>query len=237
MNNGMRIIISICSTIFLFAGIISCHAGNIANHQTPENMKAVVLPKPDLVGQTTLERTLSVRRSVRSFTNREITLSEASQLLWAAQGITEANRGLRTAPSAGATFPIEVYFIAANVSGVERGVYQYLNTIHELQPKIIGDVRKALLESALMQQWINEAAAIIVICADYEKTTTRYGDRGIRYVHMECGHVGQNIALQAVALDLGTTMVGAFYDDQLKAVLNLPYHIEPLYIIPVGHPK
>lgn len=233
----MRTLIIFCIFLFSASGFYSCHARNGNNQQTQDNMKTLSLPEPLTDGSSSLEKSLSLRRSVRSFTSTPVSLNSISQLMWAAQGITEPRRGFRTSPSAGATFPLEVFVVATNVVDLEAGLYQYIIGDHTLEKKIDGDLREPLLASALMQQWISQAAAIVVICADYSRTTARYGERGIRYVHMECGHVGQNIALQAVAMDLGTTMVGAFYDEQLKDVLQLPDDLEPLYIIPVGHPR
>jgi SagB-type dehydrogenase family enzyme len=206
-----------------------------SNHNS--DMTEIVLPEPAKESEFSVEQAMSVRRSVRSFANQPITLADVSQLLWAAQGISDAERNFRTAPSAGATFPVEIYLVATNVNEVAQGLYHYQIGKHLLEKKISGDLREPLLESALMQQWLSHAAAIIVVCADYSRTIARYGERGIRYVHMEAGHVGQNLALQAVALGLGTTMVGAFYDEQLTEVLNLPANLDPLYIIPVGHPR
>lgn len=233
----MRTLIIFCIFLISASGFYSCHARNGNNQQTQDNMKTLSLPEPLTDGSSSLEKSLSLRRSVRSFTSTPVSLNSISQLMWAAQGITEPGRGFRTSPSAGATFPLEVFVVATNVVDLEAGLYQYIIGDHTLEKIIDGDLREPLLASALMQQWISQAAAIVVICADYSRTTARYGERGIRYVHMECGHVGQNIALQAVTLDLGTTMVGAFYDEQLKDVLQLPDDLEPLYIIPVGHPR
>ena len=233
----MRTLIIFSIILFIASGFGSCHARSGNNHQIQDNMKTISLPEPITDGTFSLEKSLSLRRSVRSFTNAPMSLENISQLMWAAQGITEPGRGFRTSPSAGATFPLEVFVVATNITGLEPGLYHYSIGNHMLEKKIDGDLHVPLLASALMQQWISQAAAIIVICADYGRTTGRYGERGIRYVHMESGHVGQNIALQAVALDLGTTMVGAFYDDQLKDVLQLPDNFEPLYIIPLGHPR
>jgi SagB-type dehydrogenase family enzyme len=205
--------------------------------KTPGNMKEIALPEPATESSFSIEKTLHQRRSVRSFTNQAIQIADVSQLMWAAQGITESSRDFRTSPSAGATFPMEIYVVATNVGELEQGLYHYQIGKHTLEQKISGDLRGPLLESALMQEWLGQAAAIIIVCADYSRTTGRYGERGIRYVHIEAGHVGQNLALQAVALGLGTTMVGAFYDEQLQEVLNLPTNLDPLYIIPVGHPR
>ncbi|MEO0050499.1 MAG: SagB/ThcOx family dehydrogenase, partial [candidate division WOR-3 bacterium] len=161
-----------------------------------------------------------------------LTLNEVGQLLWAAQGKTGKTYG-RTAPSAGATYPMEVFLVAGRVQGLDSGVYHYDVERHALQLVKTGDVRSELAGAALGQTCIKNAPASIVLTCEYKRTTTRYGERGIRYVHMEAGHIGQNVSLECVALDLGTVMVGAFNDSAVMRVLGVKY--EPLYIMPVGH--
>ncbi len=97
-----------------------------------------------------------------------------------------------------------------------------------------GDKRSELTIAALGQSWVKDAATDIVVTAVYERTTSKYGERGVRYVHMEAGHAAQNLCLQAAALDLGLVTVGAFRDDQVKDTLGLPEDEQPLYIIPIG---
>ncbi|MEO0068153.1 MAG: SagB/ThcOx family dehydrogenase [candidate division WOR-3 bacterium] len=192
----------------------------------------VILPKPDTIGRVTVEQALLRRRSVRSYSGEPLTLNEVGQLLWAAQGKTGKTYG-RTAPSAGATYPMEVFLVAGRVQGLDSGVYHYDVERHALQLVKTGDVRSELAGAALGQTCIKNAPASIVLTCEYKRTTTRYGDRGIRYVHMEGGHIGQNVSLECVALDLGTVMVGAFDDSAVMRVLGVKY--EPLYIMPVGH--
>ncbi len=193
----------------------------------PEEM---ALPEPRLQGELSLEETLARRRSVRSFTEEELTLEEISQLLWAAQGLTAAWGG-RTAPSAGALYPLEVYVATAS------GLYHYVPQGHKVIVVSQADLRLKLWEVSLKQDAIREAAAVFVIAAVYERTAKKYGGRAERYVKLEAGHACQNILLQAVALHLGAVPIGAFYDDQVQAVLSLPPDHEPLYLIPVGHPQ
>ncbi|GFP20905.1 hypothetical protein HKBW3S43_00375 [Candidatus Hakubella thermalkaliphila] len=198
---------------------------------TPEMEAKLLEPRHD--SGISIEETLLKRRSVRDYTGEPLTLQEVSQLLWAAQGITDP-RGLRTAPSAGATYPLETYVVVGDVENLAEGVYRYHLPKHELVKVLDGDLRTELAAAALGQNWVREGAINIVFTAIYERTTRRYGDRGIRYVHMELGHVGQNVHLQAVALGLGTVVIGAFRDDQVKEILNLPQDEQPLYIMPVG---
>jgi len=191
--------------------------------------KEIKLPKPKEKGLTSIEETLNKRRSVRDYKKGPLSLEQVSQLLWAASG---KNLYRRTAPSAGATYPLEIYLVVGEVEELEPGLYQYSYSRHSLERIREQDIRKKLCRSALGQSMIEEAPIDIIIAADYDRTTGHYGQRGIRYVHMEVGHVGQNISLQANALSLGTVMIGAFEDNQVKEVLGIKE--EPLYIIPVG---
>jgi len=193
----------------------------------------VKLPEVRYDSEVSIEETLLKRRSVRDYAGEPLTLQEVSQLLWAAQGITDP-RGFRTAPSAGALYPLEVYVVVGNVQNLTQGVYRYEPDKHELVKIVDGDRRVELAEAALGQAWVEKGAINIVLAAVYERTTGKYGDRGIRYVHIEAGHAAQNLYLQATALGLGTVTVGAFNDDQVKENLNLPGDEQPLYIMPVG---
>lgn len=204
---------------------------------TPRGAKSVALPQvialptPQLTGAMSLEETLAQRRSVREFSDEALTLDEIGQLLWAAQGITSPV-GQRTAPSAGALYPLEVYIV------LRDGVYHYEPAEHQLRLRLRGDVRQALFVAALEQGAVASAPANIVIAAVYARTAIKYGEeRTPRYVHLEAGHAAQNILLQAVALNLGAVPIGAFYDEQVKVALNLPSDHEPVYVIPVGRRK
>ena len=197
--------------------------------------KPLILPKPDHAGRMPLEEALRTRRSVRSFGDGPVPLQDLSQLLWAAQGTTDPT-GLRAAPSAGALYPLVVYAVAGNVASLPAGLYRYDPSAHALSLVQAGDRRAELSGAALRQDWIGGAAVSLVVAALFRRTTAKYGDRGVRYVHMEAGHVAQNIYLQATALHLGTTVVGAFQDDRLNAVLGLPADEDPLCILPVGRP-
>jgi SagB-type dehydrogenase family enzyme len=196
----------------------------------------IALPEPRYDSDISVEETLLQRRSIRDYTDEALTLLELAQLLWATQGITDP-RGFRTAPSAGATYPLEVYTVIGDVEGIVNGIYRYKPHQHELIKVVEGEQREALAQAALDQQFIAQAPVDLVITAVYERTTGRYGERGIRYVHMEAGHAAQNVYLQAVALNLGTVVVGAFYDNQVTEILKLADNEVPLYIIPVGRIK
>ncbi|MDD5555761.1 MAG: SagB/ThcOx family dehydrogenase [bacterium] len=194
----------------------------------------IALPAPALKGRLSVEEAVARRRSVREYRKEPLALAEVSQILWAAQGITERRQGLRAAPSAGATYPLEVFLVAGNVTGLEAGVYRYLPARHALSRAFAGDVRRPLAAAALGQPWVRVAPATILIAAVYARTASRYGGRARRYIDMEVGHAGQNISLQAEALGLGTVAVGAFNDAEVKEVLRLPKEEEPLYLMPLG---
>jgi SagB-type dehydrogenase family enzyme len=159
-------------------------------------------------------------------------MNELSQLLWAAQGITHP-RGLRTAPSAGALYPLELTVVAGMVTDLPAGIYRYQPAGHRIVLIAQGDRRATLADAALGQSSVRKAPVVIAIAADHQKTTTKYGDRGVRYVHLEAGHAAQNLYLQATALGLGTVVIGAFSDQSVAAVLQSAGQ-QPLYLIPVG---
>lgn len=194
--------------------------------------RRIQLPSPRTAGTVSVEEALTKRRSIRSYNNDPLTLEEVSQLIWAAQGITEKGWGGRTAPSAGATYPLEVYIVVNRVRGLDPGIYHYVPGEHVLELLKTGNLGREISAASLGQEMVEKAAINIVIAAVFERTTARYGDRGRRYVYMEVGHVGQNLYLQAEALGLGTVAVGAFYDNRVKTLLGLDEDV--LYIMPVG---
>lgn len=196
--------------------------------------ETIKLPEPLLKGKITLEEAIDKRRSIRVYKGDPLTLNEISQLLWAAQGITEKESGLRTAPSAGALYPLEIYIVIGNVNGLEAGVYKYIPQNHSLIKILDGDKKKELYNSALQQESIIQASVNFVISAIMQRTASKYGSRAERYVWIEVGHASQNLLLQATALNLGAVPIGAFYDQKVKGTLQLLKNEEPLYIIPVG---
>lgn len=182
-----------------------------------------------------LEQALAQRRSVREFAVAPLALEELAQLAWAAQGATGG--GHRTAPSAGALYPLELSVMVGNVAGLAPGIYRYEPDGHRLALVVKGDRRAQVAAAAFAQGWVAEAPAIFVIAAVARRTTAKYGKRGVRYVHMEAGHAGENLLLQATALGLGATVVGAFDDDKVKTVALLPDDASALSLIPVGRPR
>ena len=191
------------------------------------------LPELQSTSTMTLEDALARRRSIRSYKKEPLTLSELGRLLWAAQGRTGA-RDFRAAPSAGATYPLEAYVVAGNVTGLEPGLYHYDVSQHELSLVKSGDLRAELCAAALDQPPVREAAIDLVLTAVYERTADRYGERGKMYVHMDVGHAAENVLLQATALGLGAVPAGAFRTRTTGSLLGLPETEVPLYIIPVG---
>lgn len=194
----------------------------------------IQLPAPDTVGKVTVEQALARRRSIRSYQVDSLTPVELGQVLWAAQGQT-TSRGFRTAPSAGATYPMELYVATGRVRGLEPGLYRYLAGKHALELVREGELLHRLSGAALGQTMIEAAAATLVLACEYRRTTGHYGERGRMYVHMEAGHIGQNVHLQCEALGLGTCMVGAFSDRQVQETLGIEF--EPLYLMPMGRKK
>ena len=193
----------------------------------------VKLPKPRYVGNVSVEEAMLKRRSVRKYKKSPLELSEISQLLWAAQGVTDP-RGFRTAPSAGALYPLELYLVASSVKGLDQGVYKYSADRHALKMVIKGERQSRLYWSSWAQKSVKKAQAVVVITAVYKRTTGKYGNRGVRYVHMEVGHAAQNIYLQAVSLGLGTIAIGAFNDSSVKKEIGAQKDEEPLCIMPIG---
>ena len=195
--------------------------------------KEIQLPQPIKKSQMSVEEAILKRRSVRSFMQKPLDWVQIGQILWAAQGITAQKWGFnfRATPSAGALYPMEIYVVSKD------GLFHYLPLEHKLEVLSNSDLRVSLTHAAFNQDPISQAPVDIVICAVYRRVTGKYSSRGIRYVHIEAGHLAQNIHLQAVSLGLGSVPIGAFDDEQVKDVLSLPAEHEPLYIIPVGYPQ
>lgn len=232
-------------TILLIASLlIPLFSSYSTTNTVQKNPDFVLLPAPNLKGTVSIEETLLNRRSVREFKKDALTIQQVSQLLWAAYGITkEMNSpsflrgGFKTAPSAGALYPLEIYLVAGNVKGLNPGIYKYLPEGHQLIRTYDKDIRKELTEAALNQKFITQAPISLVYSAVFDRTTKKYGDRGReRYVCMDMGHSAENVCLQAVALGLGSCAVGAFDDTMVKNVIMMPNEEEPLYILPIGFP-
>jgi len=195
--------------------------------------RQVQLPEPRTRGESSVEEALQKRRSVREYAPGSLKLADVAQILWAAQGFTHPS-GYRTAPSAGALYPLEVYLVAGEVSDLPAGVYRYRPRLHDLVPVAAGDRRRPLCAAALGQACIEDAPAVLVIAGVIERTARKYGRRARRYVQIEVGHVAQNVYLQAAADGLATVIVGAFDDGGVQRALGLPSDHEPLALMPLG---
>jgi len=194
----------------------------------------VLLPEPRLDSDVSIEEALLKRRSVRDYTGEALTLQEVSQLLWAAQGITLWWRGFRTAPSASATYPLETYIVVGDVEDLSEGVYHYEPVDHKIVKVLNGDHRVLLTRASMGQYFIEGGAVYIVFNAIYERTAPRLSDEGIGHVHKEVGHAAQNVYLQAVALGLGTVVIGGFSSERAREYLKFPENEHTLYFMPVG---
>jgi SagB-type dehydrogenase family enzyme len=200
---------------------------------------SILLPKPSLDGKVSVEKAIKERRTIRDFKDQSLTLIQLSQLLWAAQGITDPKEGKRAAPSGGALYPLDIYLVIGEkrVEGMDPGVYHYIPEKHLMTLISKGDRRKEIASASLGQMWMAKAPMMFVITVEYRRITGKYGERGIRYALIEVGHVGQNIFLQAEALGLGAGIVGAFHDADVLKVMGSPSKHEPLLIMPVGYKK
>ena len=205
--------------------------GNQDHIDLPMKIK---LSEPKVSGKSRVEELIEKRRSVRRYTDRELSDSIISRILWAVQGISFED-GLRTSPSAGALYPLEIHLVAGEGSGFEPGTYRYVPDEHTLVQEIAGDIREKLSKAALSQPMVKNAFVSIVISAVYPRITSKYGKRSIRYAHMEAGHAAQNLYFLGVELGIGTCAVGAFDDEEVRKVLKMPVNEDPLYILPLGY--
>jgi len=228
--NKNKIIPFLWAVLFLVICQITAIIHMTVKANAEEIMETIKLPKPCLKGMLSLEEAIQKRRSVRKYSEKKLTLNEISQLCWACQGIT-SRQGFRAAPSAGAIYPLKLYVLTND------GVYHYNPESHALTKISDKDKKAALAQACFGQRFVQEAPINLVICAVYDKITPRYGQRGIRYADIEVGHAAQNVHLEAVALGLSSVPVGAFGDDAVSKVLELPKHEKPVYVIPIGHRK
>jgi len=192
------------------------------------NSDVIELPAPDTSGGKTLNLVLGERRSIRDYAEGELTLQELSQILWAGSGITDVDKGFRTAPSAGALYPIEIYLFT------DDGVFQYEPAGHLLKRVYDDDRREEVYDASLKQSSVLSADVIFVLVGFVERTSVKYGERALRYIFTEAGHICQNMLLEVTDLGLGAVPIGAFEDDEILEILNLSGDVVPLYIITVG---
>lgn len=197
------------------------------------------LPEPERAGGMPVWEAIGRRRSVRDFGRIPLSVAALSQLLWASQGVTKVmgEYALRSAPSAGALFPVETYLSIQMVEGVEPGIYHYDVREHELDLLRAGDFRAAVAEAALDQGFLAEAAVVFAWTAVFARSKWKYKERAYRYVYLDAGHIAQNVALAAVALGLGSCQIAALYDDEINAVLGVDGKEESIvYMTALGRP-
>jgi len=221
--------------LFFFVSLlVAGHAWGGAQEGRP-----IQLSMPAYDGKVSVEKAIKERRTVRAFRPKPLALAQLSQILWSAQGITDERGGFRTTPSGGALYPLDVYAVVGEggVEGLECGVYHYQPEGHSIRLILKGDRRKDVANASLWQMWMANAPVIFVVTSEHERITRKYGKRGIRYAHIEVGHVGQNIFLQSSALGLGAGIVGAFHDGAVAEAIGAPKAHEPLIIMPVGYRK
>ncbi|MFZ5559512.1 MAG: SagB/ThcOx family dehydrogenase [Patescibacteria group bacterium] len=187
-----------------------------------------------LESKTSIEEALLNRRSIREYKDESLGPREISQILWSVQGITAPEGGGRTAPSAGALYPLEIYLVVRKAENLEPGVYKYLPEGHKIKRILEGDVSNELARAGLGQMFIAQAPINLIISAIFSRVTRKYGERGNNYVYMEAGHSAQNVYLQVESLGLGTVTVGAFIDEEVRKILSLAEEEVPLYIMPIG---
>lgn len=192
--------------------------------------RIIQLTEPQVTGMVSLEEALAKRRSVREFTNESLKPAQISQLAWAGQGITEPQRGLRTAPSAGSTYPIELLF------ATQEGMFVYRPIEHSLEQTSDQDIRSVLATATSTQEAVAGAGCDIVLVGSVRKFGERFRDKARTYMLLEAGHITQNIQLQAVCLGLGSVTVGGFDLNNVRKICGLSRTLEPLYIICVGYP-
>lgn len=207
---------------------LACDDPSIAGESQLDDAGIMTLP-PASTGTVTLDYALRHRRSIRSFSAEPLSLGHVGQLCWAAQGVTEPTLGHRTAPSAGALYPLELYVV------LPSGVFHYEPRHHRLKRVGNTDRRTRLARAALGQDSVRLAGVNLVITAVVSRTRV-YHDRAERYVHLEAGHAAENVLLEATALGLGTVPIGAFDDAAVRRAIGAPLEETPLYILSVGHP-
>jgi SagB-type dehydrogenase family enzyme len=227
---------------FLSITLIGGYYLSFSQDSNSQKSDIVNLPQPKYDSEISVEEALLNRRSIRSYSQTSMTIEQISQLLWSAYGITRENNsqefyrgGFRTAPSAGALYPLEIYIATGNVSDLKKGIYKYNSIKHQLEMVVAGDIRDDLSKAIVKSFRIQKASVVIVFTAIFERTTQKYGQRGReRYVWIEVGHSAQNLYLQAYSLGVGMCVNGAFNDEVISDVLLLPANEEPVYLITMG---
>ncbi|MHC4131737.1 MAG: SagB/ThcOx family dehydrogenase [Planctomycetota bacterium] len=203
------------------------------------NSEKIKLPAPNIEQKMGLDETIKKRKSIRHFSSKPLSLKELSYLLWASTGIQriEAGYEFRTAPSAGALYPIETYIIANNVTELANGLYHYDIKNHQLEELKLEELGAKLAATALGQNFCATAPVVFLWTAIFQRSKFKYQQRAYRYIYLDAGHIAENLALTAVSLKLGSCQIGAFLDDQINEILELDGTEESiLYLTSVGSP-
>ncbi|MGB8226657.1 MAG: SagB family peptide dehydrogenase [Sedimentisphaerales bacterium] len=218
-------------TLIIFV-LVVCFSANLFSQVAPVTPVVTVirLPEPDLSGGISLEQAIKNRRNIHQFTAELLKVNQISQLCWSAQGITDPNRGLRAAPSAGDLYPMQLYV------ALPDGLYLYSPQDNALEKKVSGDVRPILSAASFGQRVVQNSPCVFVISGSVIKLEARYRGRGEKFAYLEAGHIAQNIHLQAVSLGLGSVPIGVFEPKSVAGICKLPENLEPLYLIAVGYP-
>jgi SagB-type dehydrogenase family enzyme len=201
------------------------------------NAPVIPLDPPQKRGGAPLWEVIAGRRSVRNYTGSPVTRQELAQLLWACQGITAQSEryAFRSAPSAGALYPVETYLAVNRVDGIDPGLYHYEVEPHALAQLTSGDYRKAVAQAAMDQSPVERADLVAIWSAVFERSKWKYKQRGYRYIFLDAGHIAGNLALAAVALGLGSCQIGSLYDDEANRLLGLDGETESvIYMTAVG---
>ncbi|MCS7286458.1 MAG: SagB/ThcOx family dehydrogenase [Anaerolineae bacterium] len=201
------------------------------------NAPTIPLPKPVPIGKMSVEEALEKRRSIRDYSREPLSLQELSLLLHLTDGITlwRYGIGFRTAPSAGALYPIEIYLVINRVEGLKPGIYHYNVRAHTLELLKEGDFRQEMVNYCLGQEMPGTAAVTFILTAMFQRIRWKYRERAYRYILLEGGHIGQNIYLGATAMGLGACAIGAFLDDPVNSLIGIDGKREAvIYILTVG---
>lgn len=200
----------------------------------------IKLPSPEPMVTSSVDQALRQRKSVRSFAAKPLSKEQLAYLLWASTGIQGRGHGFefRTAPSAGALYPIETYLVVNTVEDVPQGLYHYSIKLHGLEELQSGDVSRPVTVAAMGQRMCLQAAVVFIWTAVFQRTKWRYGDRAYRYIYLDAGHIAQNLALAATSLGLGSCQVGALFDDEVNDIIGADGIEEStIYMSVVGWPQ
>jgi SagB-type dehydrogenase family enzyme len=208
--------------------------------KTYPDAERVTLPSPAAPHRLDLSEALRRRKSIRDYTDEPLSLETLSYLLWAAGGIQRVEHGypFRTAPSAGALYPVETYLAVRRVDGLEPGLYHFAVEEHALELLRGGEAGAEVAAAALGQRMCARAAVVFCWTAVFQRCKWKYGQRAYRYVYLDAGHIAENLALAAVQCRLGSCQIGALFDDEVNRLLDVDGREESvLYLTCVGHPR